>query len=406
MSDFEDFQTGRPTILVLIPARAGSKGIPGKNLVHLGGVPLLSWSIEQARATPAVDRVVVSTDGSDIADEARKWGAEVVRRPPELSGDEATSESALLHALDTLRSSEDYEPDLVMFLQATSPLRRRTDLADALDIFEREEADSLFSASSAHGFVWRQGPGLGDGLRALTYDPDRRPRRQEIGEDLVENGSIYIFRPKILREYGNRLGGKIAVFPMHPLDSYQIDEPADLELFEQLLAVRPSHRPLPDLAAIRLLVLDFDGVLTDDRVVVRQDGFESVTCHRGDGLGLEHLRKAGRVEVVVLSKEKNPVVAARCRKLGVACHQGYDDKLSQIRALAAERGLAAAQVAYLGNDVNDLPPMGWCGIPIAVADAHPDVLKAASFATCRRGGRGAVREICDLLLDGPVKAEG
>lgn len=386
-------------ILALIPARGGSKGIPGKNLRLLGGLPLLTWSLRHASASPSVRRVVVSTDSDEIAAVARGEGAQVVHRPAELAGDEASSESALSHALDELEARDGYAPELVVFLQATSPLRRPGEIERAIETLDREGADSLFSASPVHGFVWRR---KGRALDALTYDPRRRPRRQEIGEDLLENGSIYLFKPRILAEHGNRLGGKIAVHPMHPLDSFQVDEPGDLELMERLLAAgvhEPPSRPGDGLGEVELLVLDFDGVLTDDRVLVDQDGKEAVFCHRGDGMGIERLRRAG-VEVAVLSKEKNPVVAARCGKLGILCHQGFDDKLPKLRELAAERGLGPSRVAYVGNDVNDLPCLGWVGWPIAVADAKPRVLRAARRITRQKGGRGAVREVCEEILAG------
>ncbi len=382
-------------ILALIPARGGSKGIPRKNLVPLGGKPLLAHTIEQARATPAIDRVVVSTDDDEIASVAGQWGAEVVRRPAALASDTASSEEALMHVLDELREREGYEPDVVVFLQATSPLRHADDISQAIATLKAEGADALFSACPVHGFVWRR---QAEKLEAVSYDSRNRPRRQDIGEDLLENGSIYVFRPWVLRRFGNRLGGKIAVYPMHPLDSFQIDEPADLELFERLLESRRPERTLPDLAQIRLLVLDFDGVLTDNRVLVHQDGSEAVRCNRSDGLGIERLRAGGRVETVVLSKETNPVVAARCRKLDLACAQGHDDKLSQLEQMAVARDLEAAQIAFVGNDVNDLEAMTWCGVSIAVADAYPEVIAAANLVTRRRGGRGAVREVCDLLL--------
>ena len=382
-------------VLALIPARGGSKGIPGKNLVPLGGKPLLAHTLEQALAAPEIERVMVSTDDEAIARCAREHGAGVVGRPAALASDSASSEAALLHALDTLRDEEDYEPDLVVFLQATSPLRRAGDISKAIAILGARGADSLFSACPAHGFVWRQ---QDEKLEALTYDPRQRPRRQDIGSDWLENGSIYVFKPWVLRRYDNRLGGKIALYPMDPLDSFQIDEPRDLELFERLSELRREPPGAPDLTPIRLLVLDFDGVMTDNRAIVRQDGTESVRCDRSDGLGIERLRAGGKVEVVVLSKETNPVVMARCRKLQLACAQGHDDKLPQLEKMAASRGLVASQIAYVGNDVNDLEAMAWCGVSIAVADAYPEVHAVADLVTRRRGGRGAVREVCDLLL--------
>lgn len=154
----------------------------------------------------------------------------------------------------------------------------------------------------------------------------------------------------------------------------------------------------PNFSRVRLLILDFDGVLTDNRVLVNEEGLEAVFCHRGDGLGLEMLRDAG-LEALVLSKERNLVVAARCRKLGLACHQGQDEKLTTLKGLCSERSLSKEQVAYVGNDVNDLECMSWVGLAVAVADAEPVVVKAADFVTRKRGGLGAVREVCDLLLE-------
>jgi YrbI family 3-deoxy-D-manno-octulosonate 8-phosphate phosphatase len=143
--------------------------------------------------------------------------------------------------------------------------------------------------------------------------------------------------------------------------------------------------------------LDFDGVLTDNRVIVDQDGRESVACHRGDGLGLAMLKQAG-LPVVVLSTERNPVVTARCKKLGIECVQGLDDKHSTLLSLCAQLGFDASQVAYVGNDVNDLSCLRWVGMPIAVADSVPDVLAMARVITTRKGGDGAVREVTDAWL--------
>ena len=157
-----------------------------------------------------------------------------------------------------------------------------------------------------------------------------------------------------------------------------------------------AKEPERALAAVALLILDFDGVLTDNRVLVDETGTEAVWCHRGDGWGIGSVKRAG-VEVIVVSTEKNPVVSARCRKLKIDCIQGCDDKLTAVKALAHDRSLDASQVAYVGNDVNDLECLGWVGVPIAVADAERPVLAVAKLTTSRAGGFGAVREVCDWL---------
>ena len=219
-------------VLAVIPARGGSKGIPGKNLIPLAGKPLIAYTVEQARKAASVSRVVVSTDSDDIAAVARAHGAEVVARPAELARDRASSESALKHCLDHLRTRQGYVPDLVVFLQATSPLRRAAQIDEAVATLRREQADSLFSCCQAPGFMWRR---TGGEVTPVNYDPRQRPRRQDAPEDVVENGSIYVFRPWVLAELGCRLGGRISVYPMRTLESWQIDEPDDVEVVEMFL---------------------------------------------------------------------------------------------------------------------------------------------------------------------------
>jgi CMP-N,N'-diacetyllegionaminic acid synthase len=229
----------RLRVLAVIPARGGSRGIPRKNLTPLAGKPLLAYSVEHAMAVPQVEKVVVSTDDEGIVAVAESFGAFVVPRPASLSGDEAPSESALLHALDYLNGQGAADPDIVLFLQATSPFRREGAISAALDKCLREGADSLFSASPQQGFVWRFGGGA---LESVTYDFNARARRQELdGEYLVENGSFYLFRPWVLRKHGNRLGGAITCYKMGFIESLQIDEPADVAVAELLLTAIREH---------------------------------------------------------------------------------------------------------------------------------------------------------------------
>lgn len=153
----------------------------------------------------------------------------------------------------------------------------------------------------------------------------------------------------------------------------------------------------PNWRAIKLLALDFDGVMTDNRVLVDEDGKEAVLCHRGDGLGVGRLKKAG-IEVVVISMEPNPVVSARCRKLKIDCLQNCNKKLKALQEIATARKLKPRDIAFVGNDINDLECLRWVGLPVAVADAEPEVLEAVAYVTKRPGGRGAVREVAEKLL--------
>jgi N-acylneuraminate cytidylyltransferase len=224
------------SIIAIIPARGGSKGIPRKNILPIAGKPLIAWSIEAARTSRYVERVVVSTDDGEIASISEEHGAQIVWRPPGISGDTSSSESALLHTLDRLKHDEGHEPELVLFLQATSPLRRSDDIDSAIETFNEQHADSLFSGCYADRFTWtltRNSP------EPNNYDPAHRPRRQEVGRKTVEeNGSIYLFKPWVIRKYASRLGGAIAVYVMPRLYSFEVDEREDLELMERIMQAR------------------------------------------------------------------------------------------------------------------------------------------------------------------------
>ncbi len=148
--------------------------------------------------------------------------------------------------------------------------------------------------------------------------------------------------------------------------------------------------------AIRLVAFDFDGVFTDNTVYVFEDGSEAVRCSRGDGIGLRKLERAG-IETVVISTESNPIVSVRCQKLKIRCVQGREDKRTELESIIREMGLTLEQVAFVGNDINDLPCLTCVGLPIVVQDANPDVVPCARYQTKVRGGCGAVREVCDLF---------
>jgi N-acylneuraminate cytidylyltransferase len=224
-----------PDILAIIPARGGSKGILNKNIRPLAGKPLIVHTIEHALAARAVTRVIVSTDSAAIAEISRAAGAEVVDRPAAISGDTASTESALSHALDSLEQRERYKPELVILLQCTSPLRREDDIDRAVARLRETGVDSLLSLVPFSHFLWKvDAQGV---PQAHSYDHQDRPRRQDYTAGMfVENGSIYIFKPWVLRTYGNRLGGRMTYYEMEPLASQEIDTPEEFALCEALLA--------------------------------------------------------------------------------------------------------------------------------------------------------------------------
>jgi YrbI family 3-deoxy-D-manno-octulosonate 8-phosphate phosphatase len=384
-----------PNVVAIIPARGGSKGIPRKNVLPVAGKALLAWTIEAARSATTIDRVLVSTDDNEIATVARQFGADVIDRPAEISGDSASSELALLHALDYLEATEGHVPHLVAFLQCTSPLTAPEDIDGTVRALERDRADSALSVVPFHYFLWKC---ESKGASGINHDKSVRPLRQDREPQYLESGAVYVMKTAGFRVAKQRFFGKTALYEMPSDRRWEIDEPVDLEIAEVLLRATQRAargRLLPEKPGA--VVFDFDGVFTDNRVWVLQDGREAVACNRGDGLGLERLRDAG-FPILVLSKERNPVVAARCAKLRLDCLQGIDDKQQALDDWLCSRNITSASVIYLGNDVNDLPCLSKVGYPVVVADAHPDARRAARLVLETPGGFGAVRELADLIL--------
>ena len=373
-----------PGVLVVIPARGGSQGVPLKNLADVGGESLVGRAVDSALAAPGVTRVVVSTDHAGIADEARRHGADVVERPAELSGSTASSESAVLHALDALAD----EFAVTVLLQCTSPFVDPADLGASVARVLADEADVVIAVAPTHDFQWV----LTDGaVTPVGHTLDHRPRRQDRAPHFRETGAFYTMRTAGLREAGTRFFGRVALQAVDERTAMEIDEPADLERARALAG--PGNKELD----VDALVTDFDGVHTDDHAYVDGAGVESVRVHRGDGMGVDLLRRA-EVPLLILSTERNPVVRARADKLGVDVLHGIADKASALDEWIAVNRLDPERVAYVGNDVNDLGAMSRVGWPVAVADAHPRVRAAARLVLDRRGGDGAVREVCDRIV--------
>ncbi|SDA36739.1 acylneuraminate cytidylyltransferase [Sphingomonas sp. NFR15] len=387
--------------LAIIPARGGSKGIPRKNVLPLGGVPLIAHSIHAARAASRVDRVVVSTDDDEIASVARRYGAEVVRRPAELASDTASSEAALLHTLDALREGEGYEPDLLVFLQCTSPLTAPEDIDGTIAALIDRRADSALAVTPFHYFLWGEDA---DGAHGVNHDKSVRLMRQQRTPEYLETGAVYVMKTEGFRAARHRFFGKTVLFDTPIERRLEIDEPADFRIAEERIARLTARAPgLPP--RVSALVMDFDGVLTDDRVFVSETGEESVVCSRRDGMGIERLRAAG-LPMLVISKETNPVVAARCRKLRLPYQHGIEGKLAVLQAWLAEHAIDPAETLYVGNDVNDLECMAAVGCAVAPQDAHPRALAAAALVLDADGGRGAIRLLADLLEAGGHLARG
>ncbi|MER5666870.1 N-acylneuraminate cytidylyltransferase [Streptomyces mirabilis] len=387
-------------VLAVIPARGGSKGVPAKNLLPVGGVPLVARAVRECRATRLVTDVVVSTDDQAIAAAAREAGAEVVLRPAAIAGDTATSEAAVLHALDAHEALHGSAVDVVLLVQCTSPFITREDIDGVAGAVVENGADTALTVANFHGFIWRDAAEEStEGGNGVNHDKSFRPRRQDRPQDLLETGAAYAMDAAGLREHQHRFFGRTELVRTDPARVLEIDDPHDLARARALAPLFDANRPgsLPTAEDIDAVVLDFDGTQTDDRVLIDSDGREFVSVHRGDGLGIAALRKSG-LTMLILSTEQNPVVAARARKLKIPVLHGIDRKDLALKQWCEEQGIAPERVLYVGNDVNDLPCFALVGWPVAVASAHDVVRGAARAVTTVPGGDGAIREIASWIL--------
>ncbi|MEO8397561.1 MAG: acylneuraminate cytidylyltransferase [Chloroflexota bacterium] len=409
-------------VLAIVQARGGSKGIPGKNVKLLAGVPLIAYSIAAGLQSKYVDRVIISTDDAEIAEVARQWGAEVpFLRPPEYATDLAVDLDLFVHALTWFEQNENYTPEIVVQLRPTTPLRPPDCVDRAIEILLSDP-----DATSVRGVVpsgqnpykmWRV-PAEGQPMQPLMPDegfsePYNMPR-QKLPPTYWQTGHIDALRRHVILRDQSMSGSRVLPLIIDSRYAIDIDNLQDWAKAEWLLERLdvPFVNPKPTrgvqlnvlekiterLKSVRLLVLDFDGVLTDNRVWTSEDGQEWVAANRSDGYGIRQLKAKG-VEVMVLSREENPVVAARCRKLGIQHIQGVIDKPPALQTLVAERALTMDQVIYVGNDVNDLGCMQIVGLSVAVADAYPPVIAQADLVLQHAGGFGAVRELCDRIIE-------
>jgi len=401
-------------ILALVPARGGSKGIPRKNIRDFAGYPLLSWSIAAGLVSELVTRVIVSTDDDEIVSVAREYGGEApFLRPAELAQDNTTDLPVFEHALAWLQEHEGYQPDVVVQLRPTSPIRPRRLVDDAIRILlAHPNADcvrGVVPAGQNPHKMWRLPDGENGAMKNLLDvegipEPYNAPR-QSLPPVYWQTGHIDAIRTKCILEKKSLTGDIIYPLLIDPRYTVDIDNLGDWARYEHLVLtsglelVWPgrTRRPMP--ADIKLLVLDFDGVVTDNMVWTDQDGREMVAASRSDSIRIKELREAG-VETVILSSETNPVVTARAKKMRVEALQGLglQAKGEALKRLMAERGIDPSQVIHVGNDLNDLPVFELVGWSVAVADAYPEVLRAADFVLSKPGGGGAVRELCDLIL--------
>ena len=395
-------------VLAIIPAYCSTDELTQQYIRPLGAHPLIAYSIAAGMKAMHVTRTLVATQSETLAAVARDCGADVPFLLP--SGpvlQQANDRALLRYLLNQLVEKQAYRPELVAWLHPFTPIRPSNCVDQAVEVLL---ANPLVGA--VHGIMPVRSSVLT--MWKINFEGDIVSLSNQVSSINPTNetaSEITYYQTRHISVI--RTGSSLDVSPWdvqvsHPLildARYNIDvsapfgwEWADWIIrHAQLDMVYPGHQPRPLPKHVELLVLDFDGVMTDNRVWVDENGHEQIAAYRGDSLGLSRLRRAG-VDTIVLSTETNPVVAERCRKLNLPVVQGVSDKASALGAILSERQVDPTQVVYLGNDINDLPCFPIVGCAVVTADAHHNARYQADMVLTRCGGYGAVRELCDILL--------
>lgn len=374
----------------LIPLRKNSKGIPGKNKKKMLGRPLFSWVLSEAIFSN-LDEVFVFTDDTEIIHYIEKeyhWSSKVkvLLRSDENATDTASTESVMNEFTQLI--AHDY--DVLCLLQATSPLTQRVAINAILAKVEQEAYDAALTVVKTHRFIWDASG------KPKNYDIYNRPRRQDFEGLLVENGAVYATTKAAFAHSKNRISGNIGLVEMDEESYTEIDSTSDWEIVTHLLAHRLQKSKMHD--KISYLVLDVDGVFTNGGVYYGADGELMKYFDMRDGMGLEIIRQ-NQVEVVIMTSENSELVKTRMKKLQIEhCFMGVKDKYSFLEQFLKNEGASYSQVAYVGDDVNDLANICSVGWSFCPANGTEIVKQHTDYVLTQESAQGAIREVCERIM--------
>ncbi len=376
------------SVIAFVPARAGSKGIKNKNIKLFNSKPLIFWVLKALQDCNSVDGIYLATDGDDIARIADGFGFDklkVFRRSPENASDSASTESVMFEFFE---KEKPLSEDIFLLVQATSPFTQNTDFESAIKQFKQEKADSLLSVARQKRFFWNSNG------TPLNYDYKNRPRRQDFEGILIENGAFYISKVKNILQSNNRLNGKISLYEMPEYTSLELDEDEDWLMGEIVMQKFKKSELNADPSQIKLFLSDVDGVLTDAGMYYSEKGDELKKFSTYDGMAFRLLKEKG-IKVGIITSEDCELNRRRAEKLKLDYHfHGVKNKLEVLEGLVKELGISFSQLAYIGDDINDLEVLREVGIAACPANARAEVKSIPGIVELEtKGGKGAVREL-------------
>ncbi len=385
-------------VVAFIPVRGGSKSLYQKNVRKIAGKPLVCYAIEAALGSPAIDHVVVSTDADYIRTEViHHFSGEqrvvLLDRSPETATDTASTESAMLEY------ASKHAFDHIILIQATSPLVTSKDISGGIDKYRTEQAGGLLSVVRQKRFIWSEEGGI---AKPVNYHFLSRPRRQDFKGFLVENGAFYITSRQKLLQSGCRISDPISVWEMGEESYFELDESSDWVIIEQFLKDRrgSGRTDLQRKASkIKLLLTDVDGVLTDAGMYYSENGEELKKFNTRDGKAFELLRNAG-IKTGIVTAEQTQLVERRAKKIKADfLFQNVKDKSFVLNEILKQTGLKETEIAYIGDDLNDVEIMLRAGISACPGDAVKTIKGIANITLLSKGGEGAIREFAEFILE-------
>jgi len=376
-------------VIAFIPARAGSKSIPNKNIKSFCGKPLIYWNL-LALQDADVDEIVVATDCVKTKEAVNSFNFSKVKiydRKRENAQDSSSTESVMLEYIEASNLSD---TDIFVLVQATSPFTQSGHFNEGLKLFENH--DTVLSCCESKRFSWRKG-------KALNYDIFNRPRRQDFRGTLIENGAFYISLVADIKKTKNRISGNIGIYQMPEYTYTEIDEPEDWIVAESLMKKFILKNEIPDFSKIKIFLSDVDGVLTDAGMYYTESGDEFKKFCTYDGMGFQLLQKTG-VKVGLLTSEDKDLNRRRAKKLGLDFDfHGAKDKLQIVKDVCKKENISLSEVAYIGDDVNCfelLSNVSFAACPnnaVAKIKSIPGIIQLS-----KNGGEGVVREFVEKIL--------
>ena len=390
--------------VAFIPVRGGSKSIPLKNIKPMCGKPLVYWTVAAACGCKNIDKVYVATDSEKIREtlqnvkdtdtDGRLDKMEIIGRSQESASDTASTEFAMLEF------AREHLFDHIVLIQATSPLLTAEDLDRGFALYEQKETDSVLSVVRQKRFNWKVEK---DGSAQPTnYDYFHRPRRQEFEGYCVENGAFYITSRERLLATENRISGNVKAVEMSEDTFFEIDEPSDWDMIQQLLERRQKEKVSTGKQGhqIKMLLTDCDGCLTDGGMYYSENGDELKKFSTLDGMGFGLMREHG-VICGIITGENTKLVQRRAEKLKLdVLKMGVQNKFATVQGLCVEKGISLEEVAYIGDDINDRELLEQVGFSASVPDALQEIQNIVDYVAVRQAGNGAVRDVIEHLLRG------